>query len=144
IDVAAADLIVLAEADVVFLAAPAQQNIELLADLDGNVHQPAIVTDTSGTKRAIVDAARALPPRFTFVGGHPLGGAAKAGLEHARADLFNGRPWLLTPEGDASGEAVEKLSAFARTLGAEPHVLARAAHDRLRAFLSHLSRLTAD
>ena len=143
IDVAADDLIVLAEADVVILAAPAKQNIALIADLDENVRQPAIVTDTSGSKRAIVDAARKLPPRFTFVGGHPLGGAAKAGLEHARADLFNGRPWLLTPEGDGSGEAVEKLSAFARTLGAEPHVLAPAAHDRLLALLSHLPQLTA-
>src|SRR6266851_5472230 len=81
IDVAADDLIVLAEADVVILAAPAQQNIALLGDLGDNVRQPAIVTDTSGTKRAIVDAARGLPARFTFVGGHPLGGAAKAGLE---------------------------------------------------------------
>src|SRR5438105_5127975 len=50
IDVAADDLIVLAEADVVILAAPAQHNITLLGDLDQNVRQPAIVTDTSGTK----------------------------------------------------------------------------------------------
>src|SRR5882672_945505 len=133
IDVAADDLIVLAEADVVFLAAPAQQNITLLGDLDENVRQPAIVTDTSGTKRAIVDAARGLPPRFTFVGGHPLGGAAKAGLEHARPDLFKGRPWLFTPAGDGTGAAVEKLSAFARALGAQPHLLDPAAHDRVLA-----------
>ena len=143
IDVAADDLIVLAEADVVILAAPAQQNITLLGDLDENVRQPAIVTDTSGTKRAIVDAARSLPPRFTFVGGHPLGGAAKAGLEHARPDLFTGRPWLFTPTGDARAAAVEKLSAFARALGAEPHVLDPIAHDRMLAFLSHLPQLTA-
>src|SRR5919197_3160548 len=50
IDVAADDLIVLAEADVVILAAPARQNIALLSELDANVRQPAIVTDTSGTK----------------------------------------------------------------------------------------------
>src|SRR5438874_6243185 len=62
IDVAADDLIVLAEADVVILAAPAKQNIEIIGDLDENVRQPAIVTDTSGSKRAIVDAARKLPP----------------------------------------------------------------------------------
>src|SRR5207247_5944155 len=48
IDVAADDLIVLAEADVVILAAPAKQNIEIIGDLDENVRQPAIVTDTSG------------------------------------------------------------------------------------------------
>src|SRR5712671_6011472 len=96
IDVAADDLIVLAEADVIILAAPARQNLELLGELDEYVRQPAVVTDTSSTKRAIVDAARGLPPRFTFVGGHPLAGAAKGGLEHARPDLFKGRPWLLT------------------------------------------------
>src|SRR4051812_37737745 len=90
IDVAADDLIVLAEADIVILAAPVRQNIGLLDRLDEYVAQPAIVTDTGSTKRAIVDAARVLPPRFTFVGGHPLGGAARGGLEHARPDLFKG------------------------------------------------------
>src|SRR4051812_25785128 len=103
IDVAADDLIVLAEADIVILAAPVRDNITLLGALDENVRQAAGVTDTGSTKRAMVDAARPLPPRFTFIGGHPLGGAAKGGLEHARPDLFAGRPWLLTPTGEGSG-----------------------------------------
>ena len=152
IDVAADDPYVLAEADLVILAAPVKQNIELLAGLDENVHQPAIVTDVGSTKRAIMEAARGLPPKFTFIGGHPLGGAAKAGLENARPDLFTGRPWLLTPSIDslsrrsdakADGDAVEKLSAFVTALGAEPRVVDVATHDRLLAFLSHLPQLTA-
>jgi prephenate dehydrogenase len=143
IDVAADDLIVLAEADVVILAAPVRENIRLLGALDENVRQAAIVTDTGSTKRAMVEAARGLPPRLTFIGGHPLGGAARGGLEHARPDLFAGRPWLLTPTGDAAGEAVEKLSAFVRALGAEPRLVSVAAHDRLLAYLSHLPQLTA-
>ena len=64
IDVAADDLIVLAEADVVILAAPVKQNIALLSELDENVRQPAIVTDTGSTKREILAAARDLPPRW--------------------------------------------------------------------------------
>src|SRR5437763_17119625 len=72
IDVAADDLIVLAEADIVILAAPVKTNIALLADLDDNVRQPAIVTDTGSTKRDIAAAAAVLPQRLTFVGGHPL------------------------------------------------------------------------
>src|SRR2546421_5602269 len=107
IDIAADDPYVLAEADLVILAAPVKQNIELLAALDDNVTQPAVVTDVGSTKRAIVDAARSLPPKFTFVGGHPLGGAAKGGLENARPDLFAGRPGLLAPAPDKGG-AVEK------------------------------------
>src|SRR5262249_43023803 len=135
IDVAADDLIVLAEADVVVLAAPVKQNLALLAQLDEHVRQPAIVTDTGSTKRAIVAAAAALPPRFTFVGGHPLAGAALGGLGHARPDLFAGRPWLLTAQN-------EKLFAFTRALGAEPRVLGADAHDHLLAFLSHVPQLT--
>jgi prephenate dehydrogenase len=151
IDVAADDPYVLAEADLVILAAPVKQNIERLRDLDDNVTQPAVVTDVGSTKRAIVEAARALPPRFVFVGGHPLGGAAHGGLENARPDLFNGRPWLLTPsespsrrsDANAGGDAVDKLSAFVTALGAEPRLLDVATHDRLLAFLSHLPQLTA-
>jgi prephenate dehydrogenase len=143
IDVAADDPIVLAEADLVILAAPVRQNIARLGDLDENVRQAAVVTDTGSTKRAIAEAARALPSRFTFVGGHPLGGAAKAGLEHARPDLFQGRPWLLTPAGDGVAESVDRLSTFVRGLGAQPRVLDPATHDRVLAFLSHLPQLTA-
>jgi prephenate dehydrogenase len=144
IDVAADDLIVLAEADIVILAAPVKQNIALLEELDEYVRQPAVVTDTGSTKREIVAAARALPPRFTFIGGHPLAGAARGGLEHARPDLFMGRPWLLTPaRGSNDDGAVEKLTSFIRALGAEPKTMTVEAHDRMLAYLSHLPQLTA-
>lgn len=143
VDVAGEDLIVLADVDVVILAAPVRQNVSLLADLDENVHRDAIVTDTGGTKRAIVGAAAALPSRLTFVGGHPLAGAAHGGLEYARGDLFRNRPWLLTPRGGSEEGALERLKAFVRGLGGVPQVMSAEEHDRLLAFLSHLPQLTA-
>jgi prephenate dehydrogenase len=156
--VAADDLIVLAEVDVVILAAPVRENITLLGALEENVRQAAIVTDTGSTKRGTVEAARSLPARFTFVGGHPLAGAAQGGLEHARADLFQGRPWLLTsafargddsrasarPAGDdVAGGGLVKLTEFVQALGAVPRMMSVQAHDRMLAFLSHLPQLTA-
>ena len=107
------------------------------------MRQPAVVTDTGSTKRDIVEAARALPPRFTFIGGHPLGGAAASGLEHARPDLFKGRPWLFTPaatrrRGARKTRCVRRARS-ARSRGSS----SAAAHDRLLAFLSHLPQLTA-
>src|SRR5215210_5916406 len=77
IDVAADDAVVLAEADLVILAAPIQQNLEILRGLPDNVTGSAVITDTGSTKRAVVEAAGALPDRFAFIGGHPLGGAAR-------------------------------------------------------------------
>ena len=150
IDVAADDLIVIAEADLVVLAAPVKQNIALLAELDDCVRQPAVVTDTGSTKRDIIAAAALLPPRFTFIGGHPLAGAAHGGLEYARPDLFAGRPWLLTPASAPTdgarafqtSEAIDQLTELTRALGAEPRLIDAGAHDRLLAFLSHLPQLT--
>src|SRR5206468_11065361 len=68
------------------LAAPIQQNLELLRELPDHVAGSAVVTDTGSTKREIVEAARSLPDRLTFIGGHPLGGAARGGIDHARSE----------------------------------------------------------
>jgi prephenate dehydrogenase len=143
IDVAADEPYVISEAELVILAAPVRQNIELLAQIEDYVDGYAVITDVGSTKRAIVDAARALPSRLTFIGGHPLAGAARGGFEFARADLFKGRPWLLTPHTDAAADALEKLLAFVSGLGATPKTIGAAEHDHLLAFLSHLPQLTA-
>jgi prephenate dehydrogenase len=140
IDVAADDLIVLAEADLVILAAPIRQNVALLGELEDYVRTSAIVTDVGSTKREMAAAARQLPDRLTFVGGHPLAGAARGGLDHARPDLFQGRPWILTT---SAVEAVARMSAFVEALGATPRTMAADAHDRLVASLSHLPQLTS-
>lgn len=129
-------------ADLVVLAAPVRQNIALLGDVSRHAAVGTVVTDVGSTKRAMVEAARA-HERLTFVGGHPLAGAARAGLGLARADLFADRPWILTPDGDRAPGAVARLATFVRGFGAEVHVLAPDAHDRLLAFLSHLPQLTA-
>jgi prephenate dehydrogenase len=141
IDVAADDMVVLAEADLVVLAAPVSQNIALLSELDEHVRTPAIVTDVGSTKREIARAAEQLPDRFRFIGGHPLAGAARSGLEYARPDLFRGRPWILTPV--SGGGVDERLLSFIRALGAAPKTMTPAAHDRLVASLSHLPQLAA-
>jgi prephenate dehydrogenase len=143
IDVAADDAVVLAEVDLVVLAAPVRQNLEFLQTLPEYVRGAAVVTDTGSTKREIVEAAKALPPRLTFVGGHPLGGAARGGIEHARPDLFSGRPWLFTPDACVPGEVLDKLLAFANSLGALPRTLTPREHDHLLAYISHLPQLVS-
>ena len=143
IDVAADDPVVMAEADLVILAAPVRDNLTILADLEQHVPGRAVVTDVGSAKRDIVAAARALPARFTFIGGHPLGGAPRSGIDQARPDLFRARPWLFTPADDRHPESLDRLRRFVTALGATPHVVTAEAHDRLMAFLSHLPQLTA-
>ena len=143
IDVAADDPFVISEADLVILAAPVEQNIELLAQLDRYVEGTALVTDVGSTKRTTLGAAAVLPERLTFIGGHPLGGAPRGGIDYARPDLFKGRPWIFTPTHDSPAGPVERLSAFVEIIGAQPHVMDPDEHDRLLAFVSHLPQLVA-
>lgn len=144
IDVASEDLMIASEADLVVLAPPVQQILELLPTLPRYIAADAVVTDVGGTKREIVSAAAALPPRLPFVGGHPLAGSVRSGMDAARADLFADRPWLFTPLPGAAEEPLSRLRAFVEVLGARPVTLASpAAHDGLAAFLSQLPQLTA-
>jgi prephenate dehydrogenase len=159
IDRAVDSIAALPDASLIVLAAPVRQNIELLQQLARRTHavtgspsaspqRPTVVTDVGGTKRQIVNAARGLVSRglasaTTFVGGHPLGGGERGGFAFARPDLFAGRPWVFTPEGDGATDAVERLSQFAAGLGARPSLMSAEQHDRLMAFVSHLPQLTA-
>ena len=142
IDRAVERVAALPETSLIVLAAPVRQNIGLLEQLAHRRGQ-TVVTDVGGTKREIVNAARALPPSTIFVGGHPLGGGERGGFAFARPDLFAGRPWIFTPDGDGSADAVDRLSRLVAGLGARPSILGADEHDRLMAFVSHLPQLTA-
>ena len=143
IDRDAADVSAIGDAELIVLATPVRQNVELLKTLAAQPPSRAIVTDVGGTKRAIVETARRVAAAVRFVGGHPIGGAEKGGFGFARPDLFAGRPWIFTPEERTDRDALDVLFAFARGLGARPSSMTAEQHDRQMAFLSHLPQLTA-
>jgi prephenate dehydrogenase len=129
--------------DLVVLAAPVEQNIRLLPEVAGILSDGALITDVGGTKREIVTVAATLSgSRAAFVGGHPIGGAEHGGFAFARADLFRGRPWILTPNGSTPQQTIDRLAGFVQSLGARPTTMGAEEHDRLMAFLSHLPQLT--
>ena len=139
-DVGADDLGMVAEADLIVLAAPVRQNFEVLERLPEFISKPAVVTDVSSTKREIIRKAQTLPAHLSFAGGHPLAGSAAGGIAAARPDLFTGRPWILTTPAPAA--TLDRLEAFVSALGAVPLRMDADAHDTLLAYLSHLPQLT--
>jgi prephenate dehydrogenase len=143
IDRAANAVAELGGTDLVVLAAPVEQNVRLLLEVAGVLGAGAAITDVGGAKRDIVRAAGALTASdVPFVGGHPIGGAEHGGFAFARADLFRGRPWILTPAEPSASRTLDRLAGFVRSLGARPTVMGADEHDRLMAFLSHLPQLT--
>ena len=136
VDVASEDLMIISDADLVILATPIEAMLDLMSALDRTLATDAVITDVGSTKGEVVSAARALPARLPFVGGHPLTDDAGGGMDAARPDLFTGCPWLLVDEARARPDVTAKLVAFAEGLGATPVTLASVAdHDRLVSFL---------
>ena len=131
-----------AGAGVVFCAAPVAKLTELTAAALDASGADAVVTDVGSTKRDIVAA---LGSDQRFIGGHPLAGAETAGVENARADLFEGARWYLTPKSEgSSGILYDRLQRAIAALGARVQAIDAEAHDRLMATVSHLPHVVAN
>jgi prephenate dehydrogenase len=116
-----------AAADLIYLSQPISQ---ILATLDV-LETDALVTDAGSTKAVICERGRRLQ---RFVGGHPMAGKESRGVEHADADLFRGRPYVLTAR-------EPELESWIERFGARLVVLEPEEHDRQVAFVSHLPQL---
>lgn len=140
LDVASSDLTALGEADTVVLAAPVDAIVAMLPTLASAVPRAQLIIDTGSTKRGIAAAARDAHLQ-SFVGGHPMAGAAGAGPGLARADLFDNRLWLLVDDRDEAPLAYAQ--AFIEGLGARVQRTDAETHDRVMAAVSHLPQLVA-
>ena len=133
------------QSDLVYLAAPVGQIVEFLRAGAPHVKPGAVVTDAGSTKREVCRAARSHAEKsWRFVGGHPVAGSHLRGPAHARADLFDGAPYVLTPPEDGSDpSALAALEETFNSLGARVRVLTAVQHDRALARLSHLPQLVS-
>jgi len=98
-----------------------------------------VVTDVGSVKAGV--AAQVDHPRF--VGGHPMAGSEAVGVDGARADLFRGAVWVLTPTATTDPRAHALVHSVVRSFGADVITLDPAQHDRVVATVSHVPHLTA-
>ena len=137
IDVAADDPVVMAEADLVILAAPVNQNIQILATLEENVTGTAVVTDVGSTKEAILKKAKSSLPRdISFVGGHPIAGTEKSGFDNSAPNLFRDRPFLVSGA-VGSKSAPKTVGRIWKKLGCKVFTVSPKEHDKIFSYLSH-------
>ena len=127
-------------AQLCFACAPVGVLPELVREALEASGPDTLVTDVGSTKQDLV--SRTPDPRF--VGGHPIAGAETAGVEHARADLFQGAVWYLTPHEQSGGLLYERLHRFVVDVGARPVAVDAEMHDRLVAVFSHLPHVLAN
>jgi prephenate dehydrogenase len=127
-------------AEAAFVAVPVGALPVVVGEVLAAAPADCVVSDVGSTKRAVVAAHT----DTRFVGGHPLAGAESSGLEHARADLFNGAVWYLTPSHNTSGVLYERLHRLLHGLGARPAAIDPETHDAILATVSHLPHVLAN
>ncbi|MDQ5850652.1 MAG: prephenate dehydrogenase/arogenate dehydrogenase family protein [Chloroflexota bacterium] len=138
VDYAAGDLTeAVANAELVVAAVPVLAVREIFAAIAAALPRHAVVTDVASTKVAACGWAAELLPA-AFVGGHPMAGSERSGIANARADLFAGATYCLTPEATTPPSAVTRVTTLVEAVAARPHLLSPAAHDRAVAAVSHL------
>jgi prephenate dehydrogenase len=128
-------------AELVFCAAPVMALPGVAAEALQAAGDDTAVTDVGSVKR---DVIAALGSDSRFVGGHPLAGAETSGVEGARADLFEGARWYLTPTSNTGGVLYDRVQRAIADIGARPQAIEAETHDRLMATVSHLPHVLAN
>ncbi|MFS7879391.1 prephenate dehydrogenase [Streptomyces asiaticus] len=133
---------------------PEPVDLAVLAVPPSRIAEVLIAAQARGLARAYTDVAsvKAGPERAVlarapeparYVGGHPLAGRERSGPLAARAELFRGRPWALTPHRLTSRAALDRGLELAELCGAAPVVMRGREHDEVVALTSHVPHLLA-
>ena len=129
----------------VAVAVPPQSTAQVVAEaLDR--YPNSIVVDVSSTKTKVQEEVRVLSGEWNrFIPSHPIAGRETGGAASAQADLFQGRPWVITPfkEGNSSDSGLEDVEGLIEALGGTAYVISAEEHDRLFAEISHLPQIVS-
>ncbi|BAC13737.1 prephenate dehydrogenase [Oceanobacillus iheyensis] len=132
-------------ADIIILAAPITETIKMIEELDEvDFPKQVIVTDTASVKGAILTAAQKINnSNITFIGGHPMAGSHKRGIEASKAHLFENAIYVLSPLEGVSSEQIDVVKSVLATTKCKFLVLKPEEHDEMTGVISHFPHLIA-
>jgi len=133
----------LPQMDSLILATPVPAIINILQQLPSLMPNPCIIMDLGSTKMDILREMNDLPSRFDVIGGHPICGKEKLGLENADADLYQNAPFVITPLARTTSRAKSAAKQIISAIGANLIEMTAEEHDRILASTSHLPFLVA-
>ncbi len=129
--------------DVVFIAVPPEQIADEVAEAL-MAYPEATVSDVSSVKSEPIAALLALGVDLSrYVGGHPMAGREVSGAAGGRGDLFEDRPWILTPISATAPSRLEQVAALAEDMHAVVRLMDPDEHDRAVALCSHAPQVVA-
>ena len=109
-----------------------------------HINPQSTFMDVGSVKNEVVLQVKTFSGLSTrFLPTHPMAGREIGGASSARADLFQGRSWILTPEPDCAPESKSLVLEMIKHLGATPIELTALDHDAAVAKISHLPQIAA-
>ncbi len=131
--------------DIVFICLPLTATIEFVRQNIKDFRPGSLVTDVGSVKEVIVNNLRPILHQHGayFIGGHPMAGSEKSGMNARRIDLFQDAIVFLTPTPDDDSSAINILRNFWSDIGACPLEIDARRHDQAVAYSSHYLHLVA-
>jgi prephenate dehydrogenase len=133
------------ESDLILIATPVEETLKIMDVLKSITPTiKALVMDAGSTKKAIMEKAKLLSENgISFIGGHPMAGSHKTGVESAKVHLFENAYFILTPSRQTSDEDVHDIKEWLRGTRSKFLVLNAEEHDLLTGIVSHFPQLIA-
>ena len=149
----------LKDAELIFIAVPVAAIPAVIRKIKAGSKGKQLLVDAGSTKKEIMLQAEEIltGTKKIFIGGHPMAGSHKSGLDWHQVDLFQDAPFILTPwlnenrshlplkealsDLTVDQELLQQLKELIKNIGAKVHVISAEEHDRCTAYLSHLPHL---
>ena len=136
VSAASVNMSLLSSSEVVFICTPLGFIIPTLEQLIAHLPTSCVITDVGSVKTPIVKGIS--PVWENFVGGHPMAGSNDSGIEAARSNLFNDKPYVLTPINTTPTKAIAVIENLISQLGVNIHYCSPEEHDKAVSLISHL------
>tara|TARA_Y100001968_G_C19282291_1_gene679868 strand:- start:157 stop:1026 length:870 start_codon:yes stop_codon:yes gene_type:complete len=121
---------------IIFIALPLEQLLHPKSHLIDALPKNAVITDVGSVKVPVLEVWEKLHPRF--VASHPMTGTEESGVNSGKYNLFQGKPWVVTPNKETDRSALETIHQIALLLGCKWISCEAAIHDQAVGLISHL------
>lgn len=129
------------DCDYIFLCAPVEYNIMYLRELKNVIADRCIITDVGSTKTEIHEEVIKAGLESNFIGGHPMTGSEKTGIDYADPLLLENAYYIITPTAKNTAAQIDEFNSFVKSLGSIPLILDYKKHDYSTAAISHLPHM---
>jgi len=132
------------DADMILFATPVGCFTDIAQKIRSSLKKDTIVTDVGSVKGKLVRDMEALMPEgIFFVGGHPIAGSNRSGIDTASDSIFKGTKCIITPTEKTDKRALENIISIWKIFGSTIKLIDPEEHDRIYAAVSHLPHLIA-